>query len=189
MKKQREILKTLNIDKNWSLFLDRDGVINKKIENDYVRNWEQFQFLHDVIEGLKVLRSIFGKIFIVTNQRGIGRKLMTEEDLNDIHRKMLSVFEKNSIYIDGIYFCPHDYNIEKCSCRKPDIGMALKAKEDFPEIDFKRSVMVGDSISDMEFGKRLGMFTVFISEKEVEKEKNIDIVCKSLKEFSDYLKE
>jgi len=165
MKKQKDILKNLNIDKSWTLFLDRDGVINKKIENDYVRNWEQFELLPNVIEALKILNDIFGRIIIVTNQRGIGRGLMTEEDLKNIHRKMLKVFAENGIKIDKIYYCPHDYEKEKCNCRKPNIGMALQAKKDFPDIDFKKSIMIGDSLSDMEFGYNLEIFCVHIKSK------------------------
>ncbi|AEA34632.1 D-glycero-alpha-D-manno-heptose-1,7-bisphosphate 7-phosphatase [Hippea maritima] len=138
-----------------TLFLDRDGVINKKIENDYVRNWEQFEFLPNVIEALKILNSLFDRIIIVTNQRGIGRKLMTEKDLEVIHKNMLSVLSKENIKIDKIYYCPHDYKKEICNCRKPKIGMALQAKKDFPDIDFRNSIMVGDSLSDIEFGKKL----------------------------------
>lgn len=159
MKKQKEILKNLNIDKNWTLFLDRDGVINKKIEGDYVRNWEQFEFLPGVIEALKILNNIFGKIIIVANQRGIARGFMTEEDLNNIHSNMIDILESSGIKIDKIYFCPHDYEKENCSCRKPKTGMALQAKRDFPEIDFGKSIMVGDSISDVEFGENAGMIS------------------------------
>lgn len=148
MKKQKGILVK-------TLFLDRDGVINKKIENDYVRNWEQFEFLPNVIEALKILNSLFDRIIIVTNQRGIGRKLMTEKDLEVIHKNMLSVLSKENIKIDKIYYCPHDYKKEICNCRKPKIGMALQAKKDFPDIDFRNSIMVGDSLSDIEFGKKL----------------------------------
>jgi len=74
MRELKEILKSLNINKNWTLFLDRDGVINKKIDGDYVRNWEQFEFLPNVIEALKILNEIFGRIIIVTNQRGKSSK-------------------------------------------------------------------------------------------------------------------
>ncbi len=145
-----------------TLFLDRDGVINKKIENDYVRKWEQFEFLPNVIEALKILNNFFERIIIVTNQRGIGRGLMNEEDLQDIHKRMLSVFRKEGIKIDKIYYCPHDYEKKICNCRKPKIGMALKAKKDFPDIDFKNSIMVGDSISDVEFGEKAGMKSYLI---------------------------
>ena len=73
-------------------------MVNKKIENDYVRNWSQFEFIDGVIDGLKMLRQIFGKIIIVTNQRGIGLGLMTEDDLHKIHESMKKVFEENGIF-------------------------------------------------------------------------------------------
>lgn len=176
----------LKIDKSWTLFLDRDGVINKKIENDYVRNWSQFEFIEGVIEALKILRNIFGRIVVVTNQRGIGRGLMTKEELYKIHENMIEVFELNGIHIDKIYYCPHDYEKEICDCRKPNTGLALKAKEEFPEIDFKKSITVGDSLSDMEFGKSLQMITVYINQ-----DGNIptiaDFTFSSLNEFAKYL--
>ena len=162
MKERKEILKNLNIDKGWTLFLDRDGVINKKIEGDYVRSWSQFEFLPKTIEALKILSTIFGRIIIVTNQRGIGRGLMTEKDLLNIHKKMMKTFYKEGIKIDKIYYCPHDYKKEICDCRKPKIGMALQAKKDFSEIDFSKSIMVGDSLSDIEFGKNAGMKSILI---------------------------
>jgi len=161
MKKQKGILVK-------TLFLDRDGVINKKIEGDYVRNWEQFEFLPNVIEALKILNTLFDRIIIVTNQRGIGRGLMTIKDLEDIHNNMMNIFVKNSIKIDKIYYCPHDYEKEICNCRKPKIGMALKAKKDFPNIDFRNSIMVGDSFSDIEFGKNAGMKSFLLGNEEAD---------------------
>ncbi len=171
MREQLEILKSWRIDSTWSLFLDRDGIINKKIENSYVTRWEEFEFLPDLIPALRILGTIFSKMFIVTNQRGIGKGLMTEQDLYKIHDNMLSILEQHEIHIKKIYYCPHDYEKESCNCRKPDIGMGLAAKKDFPEIDFSRSVMVGDSLSDIEFGERLGMKMCYIgNEYMIERE-------------------
>lgn len=189
MKEQKEILRNLNINKSWTLFLDRDGVINKKIEGDYVRSWEQFELLPNVIEALKILSSIFGKIIIVTNQRGIGRGLITEKDLNFIHNKMLNIFCKEGIKIDKIYHCPHDYEKQVCDCRKPKIGMALQAKKDFPGINFSNSIMVGDSISDMEFGNKLGMILIYISNIKNSQLKNlsVDYIFSSLYDFAIFL--
>jgi D-glycero-D-manno-heptose 1,7-bisphosphate phosphatase len=122
MKGQKRKLDFLRIGKDWTLFLDRDGVINKKIEGDYVRTCSQFEFLPGVFESLQNLSKIFGKIIIVRNQRGIGRGLMTEEDLKYIHSKILGEFSKHKIQIHKIYYCPHDYEKEECNCRKPKIG-------------------------------------------------------------------
>jgi len=186
MKEQKRKLDSLQIGKDWTLFLDRDGVINKKIEGDYVRSWDQFEFLPGVFEALQNLSKIFGRIIIVTNQRGIGRGLMTEEDLQDIHSKMLKEFSKHNIQIHGIYYCPHDYKKEECNCRKPKIGMALQAKSDFPDIDFKKSFMVGDSKEDMIFGKTLGMITVYLGKEKIE-EYLIDFQFKNLWEFCRFI--
>ncbi len=153
----------INIDNSWSLFLDRDGVINEKIENDYVKNWDEFKFKDGVLQAVAGLGKIFGRIFIVTNQRGVGLGVMTEDKLNEIHGMLLSEITSLSGRIDKIYYCTA---VDNCAeCRKPNIGMGLKAKSDFPEIEFSKSIMIGDSISDMEFGKNLGMKTVFIGDK------------------------
>ncbi len=176
-----------NIDRSWTLFLDRDGVINKKIENGYVLNVQMFEFIEDVLEALPILSNIFGRIVVVTNQRGIGRGLMSEKDLEDIHKFMLEKITDAGGRIDAIFYCPHDYEKEQCNCRKPKIGMALKAKEMFPEIDFKKSIVIGDSLSDMEFAINIGGIGIFISDSD-----NIlhgfDFMCfKSLKEVALFL--
>ncbi|MDT7907945.1 MAG: HAD family hydrolase [Candidatus Calescibacterium sp.] len=184
MREQKKNLKNLCIGKDWTLFLDRDGVINKKIEGDYVRSWSQFEFIDGAIEGLKILRKIFGRIIIVTNQRGIGLGLMTENDLHKIHENMQKILQENGVFIDKIYYCPHDYQKENCDCRKPKVGLALKAKMDFPEIDFKKSIILGDSISDIEFGKSLGMITVFINQNCDFSSDLADLCFKNILEFA-----
>ncbi len=153
----------INVDNSWSLFLDRDGVINEKLDNDYVKNWGEFKFKEGALQAIAGLGKIFGRVFVVTNQRGVGLSLMSKEGLNEIHDRMHSEVISASGRIDKIYYCTA---VDNCAeCRKPNIGMGLKAKSDFPEIEFSKSIMVGDSISDMEFGKNLGMKTVFIGDK------------------------
>jgi len=166
------------IDKNWTLFLDRDGVINKKIDNDYVKSWNEFSFIDGSLEALSVLSILFGNIIVVTNQRGVGKGLMSENDLNIIHDRMIDLVLKNGGRIDKIYFCPEI--LDTSLCRKPNIGMAMMAKNDFPNIDFERSVMIGDSKSDIEFGKRLNMKTVLIGSKGTFYTDFADIKCSSL---------
>ncbi len=143
-----------------TLFLDRDGVINILRPKDYVKAWEEFEFIPGSIEALRMLASRFRYIIVVTNQRGVGRGVMTEQDLLTIHNKMLQEIRRGGGRIDRIYVCTavddRDLN------RKPNIGMALKAQSDFPDIDFSRSVVVGDSATDMEFGKRIGAACVWI---------------------------
>jgi D-glycero-D-manno-heptose 1,7-bisphosphate phosphatase len=149
------------IDETWTLFLDRDGVLNRKIDDDYVRNWNQFEFLPGVKEALAICAGLFGKIVIVTNQRGVGRGLMTEAELHEIHMRLMDEVEAKGGRIDAIFYCP-DITDEGSTHRKPAPGMAFDAQELFPEIDFNKSIMVGDSSSDMLFGKQLGMKTVLI---------------------------
>ena len=155
------ILKNLNISKAWTLFLDRDGVINRRLVDDYVKSWDEFEFLEGVPEALRIFSEIFGKIIVVTNQRGIGRGLMTKETLMGIHQRMVQEIAHAGGRIDSVYFCP-DLKDSGSFCRKPQVGMGLRAKKDFPDIRFKKSLMAGDSVSDLEFGKRLGMKTVLI---------------------------
>jgi len=180
-----------SIDKSWTLFLDRDGVINKKRENDYVLKWEQFEFISGVLDALKELSLIFGKIFIVTNQQGIGRGYMTEAELKIIHTNMLEKINNSGGKIDAVYYAPQ-IKESNHSDRKPNVGMALKAKKDFPVIDFKKSVMAGDSLSDMEFGHRLGMINVLISEEATLARDHPEIInfkAKNLNEFVSLFKD
>jgi histidinol-phosphate phosphatase family protein len=151
-----------NIDASWTLFLDRDGVINKRKIDDYIRSAEEFEVLPQVGEALKLAASVFGTIVVVTNQQGIGKKLMTERNLSDIHAYCSQTIESAGGRIDRYYHAPELANTGG-KLRKPEIGMALQAKQDFPAIDFERSVMIGDSDSDIAFGKQLGMKTVFVS--------------------------
>ncbi len=174
-------LKNLNIDKSWTLFLDRDGVINKKLENDYVKHWIEFEFIEGSIDAVKYLASVFGRIVVVTNQQGIGKRLYRIEDLELIHKNMLYEIAYHGGKIDKVYFSPH-LHAENHPTRKPGIGMALNAKEDYPEIDFTKSVVVGDSLSDMEFGRNAGMKTIFISENRME-DPRIDFTFKSLNDL------
>lgn len=175
-------LKHLNINKHWSVFLDRDGVINRRLENDYVKTLAEFEFLEGVPEAVKILANLFGKVIVVTNQQGIGKGLYSENDLNIIHHYMTDEIEKHEGRFDKVYFSSHLAS-DNHHWRKPGIGMALQAKEDFPEIDFTKSVMVGDSLSDMQFGKNVGMKTVFISAEPVTGP-NIDFCFSSLIDFA-----
>lgn len=183
-------LHDLHINNSWSLFLDRDGVINTRLIDDYVKTWNEFEFIDGVLEAIKIFSGIFGKIVVVTNQQGIGKGLMTMEQLNIIHSKMIETIQNNGGRIDKIYICPFKKE-EKSILRKPAVGMGLQAKKDFPEIHFKKSIMIGDSDTDMIFGKRLKMKTIFISDNIDEIRKNyryIDFTAKSLIEVAKVLK-
>ena len=153
---------TIQIDQTWTLFLDRDGVINKNIDKSYVLNWDEFEFVDGVLETMPKLAGIFPRIIVVTNQQCIAKGLITEDELSEIHQNMMNMVELNGGRIDAVYFAP-DKESPQNLLRKPRNGMALQAKNDFPDIDFNKSIMVGDKTSDMEFGKSLSMTTIYLS--------------------------
>ena len=176
------------IDKNWTLFLDRDGVINLEKKDSYVLNIAEFIFSEGVQQAIKILSEIFGLILIVSNQRGVSKGLMSLEDLHDVHAYMLEEINRQNGRIDKIYFCT-DMDSSSPN-RKPNPGMALQAKKDFPQIDFSKSVMVGNKLSDMQFARNTGMYTVFIASTNPEiafPHELIDIRFNSLQEFANAL--
>ena len=180
---------TFQIDKSWSLFLDRDGVINERKMDDYVLTPADFVFREEAERSIAKLSKLFGPLVVVTNQQGIGKGLMTEHDLHAIHEKMLTGIDSAGGRVDKVYFCP-ELKEAHSFYRKPSPGMALRAKKDFPVIRFRKSVMVGDTISDMKFGKRLKMVTVFIGEEKELISRNyklIDYAFPGLKEFADFV--
>lgn len=146
-----------------TLFLDRDGVLNRRLPDDYVKHWGEWEWLPGVLQALKRLSELFPRIVIVTNQRGIARGLMDEDALADIHARMLADVAQAGGRIDAIYYCPHDKDAG-CDCRKPGIGMYLKARDAMPEINPQHSVLVGDSGSDIEMAKGAGMWAVYVGE-------------------------
>lgn len=177
----------MKFDNSWTLFLDRDGVINERADGGYITKVEDFSFIPGTIKAMEKLSTIFGRIVIVTNQAGIGKGLMTEKQLQKVHAHMMKTFDLLDGRIDKIYHCP-DKPDSNSPNRKPETGMALQAKADFPEIEFSRSVIVGDSLSDMELGARLGMVKVFIDGKgEDPSVLKPDFQFDSLKDFVDAL--
>ena len=147
-----------------SLFLDRDGVINQRIVGNYVRHWEEWEFLEGALEALVILARKFNPIVVVTNQQGVAKGLMTAEDLEQLHQQMLRAIVAAGGRIDGVYACM-EHERDQPYCRKPNPGMAWQAKRDFPQIDFKQSIMVGDSVSDLVFGQELEMRTALLTTK------------------------
>lgn len=180
----------LKIDKDWTLFLDRDGVINHRIWDGYVMKTSQLKLKDGVANAISRFNQLFVRVVVVTNQQGIGKGLMTDEDLKIVHDYLKAQLAENNAYLDAIYYCPELANTGS-KCRKPESGMALQAQKDFPEIDFTKSIMVGDTASDIEFGKRLGMKTVYIKTEDEtlsqETEKKCDLVLNNLLELNNYI--
>lgn len=141
----------------WPLFVDRDGVVNRRIVGDYVRDVDQFEFLPGALAALVSLAAWAPRIVIVTNQQGIGRGLMTNADVDAVHAAMIAEVEAAGGRIDGVLVCPHLAG--RCRCRKPLPGMALRWLRDHPRVDPSRSVVVGDSDSDIAMGVALSRIT------------------------------
>lgn len=175
------------IDQTWTLFLDRDGVINNRIWGGYVTKPDEYEFLPGVLDSIAFFSSVFGKIIIVTNQQGVGKGIMTEENLATVHRYMIDEIYNAGGKIDGIYYCSDLAEI-KDSCRKPSIKMAQNAVSDFPEIELTKSIMVGDSQTDIEFGRNAGMNTILVKHNNKDTSGyHADIELKSLAELKSLL--
>ena len=177
------------IDNTCTLFLDRDGVINHEKHLDYIHSWDEFVFYDGVKEAIAVFAKTFKHIVVVTNQKGVGKGVTKPEDLQLIHKNMVAEIEAAGGRIDAVYFCP-DLE-EESPNRKPNPGMGLQAAFNFPEIDLSKAIMVGNTISDMKFGRNLGVQTIFLPTTRPEVDLNderIDAVYDSLSAFATDLK-
>lgn len=150
----------LEIDNTWTLFLDRDGVINIEKYKDYTHHWGEFVFYSAAAENIAALSRLFGYTVVVTNQKGVGKGVTKAVDVDDIHQRMCAAVLAYNGKIDAVFYCPD--LADDSPCRKPNTGMALQAKATIPAIDFTKSLMVGNNISDVQFGKTMGMYTAFL---------------------------
>lgn len=170
-----------DISYDWTLFLDRDGVINHRLVDNYVKTIDEFHLLNGVASAVAQANQLFHKVVVVTNQQGIGKGVMTERNLLDVHHYCSELLALEKAQIDAYYFAPQ-LAADNCNNRKPKTGMAFQAKKQFSTIDFSKSVMVGDSNSDIEFGKNAGMKTVFVAyDKTIHP--TADLTVHSLAEF------
>ena len=169
-----------NIDSSWTLFIDRDGVVNDEKFEGYINTWEEFKFLEGVKEAFEKFSKKFGLVIMITNQRGVARGFTKEEDLDVIHQNMLVEIENAGGKIDKIYVCT---DMESPN-RKPNAGMGLQAIKDFPNIDLSKSIMIGNTLSDMKFGRNLGVaINIFLTttQKNISVDlEDIDMVFNSL---------
>jgi D-glycero-D-manno-heptose 1,7-bisphosphate phosphatase len=144
-----------------TVFLDRDGVINEKMpEGQYVRSLQDFHLLPGVPEAIARLNQAGLRVIVVSNQRGVSLGLYTSADVDAIHAGFQELLAAKGAHVDAFYYCPHDK--AECNCHKPLPGLFEQAQADFSEIDAATSIIVGDALSDIEFGRRLGMRTIFI---------------------------
>jgi D-glycero-D-manno-heptose 1,7-bisphosphate phosphatase len=143
------------------VFLDRDGVLNRKMpEGVYVGEWAQFAWLPGAVEAVARMKRAGLTVIVVSNQRGVALGRITTMQLEGLHQKMQDQLARNNARLDAIYYCPHDHL--ECHCRKPDTGLFEQAFQSFPQANAGNSVVIGDSLSDIEAGRRLSMKTIFI---------------------------
>lgn len=160
-------------------------MINHEKHLDYIHTWDEFVFYEGVQAAIAVFAKIFHRIIVITNQKGVGKGVTRLEDLQLIHKNMIADIEAKSGRIDAVYFCP-DLDSDSPD-RKPNPGMGLQAARDFPDIDLDKAIMVGNTISDMQFGRNLGVQTIFLPTTRPEVDLNderIDAVYNSLFDFA-----
>lgn len=147
-------------EKDKVVFLDRDGVINRVLRNGYVRSWKEFVFLPGSLSAIRELRLSGFQIFIVSNQAGVGKGIVGQQALQDIHARLLKRIEEESGEVKAVYFCQHRPE-ENCRCRKPEPGLLLAAARDY-KINLSRTYLVGDTIKDIQAGQKVGAFTILV---------------------------
>lgn len=139
-----------------AVILDRDGVLVE--DTGFVHKIEDFKLIPNAVEGLKLLKNF--KLFIITNQSGIGRGYFKFEDFLNYNKKVVEELEKHNIKIGKTYVCPHAPE-ENCECRKPKAKMIKDAAKEFG-IDLSRSFMIGDKKIDVEMGRNAGCKSVLV---------------------------
>jgi len=143
------------------VFLDRDGVTNRKLpEGQFVRSWHDFEFLPGAESAIAALNRSGRQVIIVSNQRGIALGLYTRADVETLHMQLQKCMAEHNAHIDAFYYCPHDQN--QCECRKPKTGLFEQVFRDFPEASAQNSIIIGDSISDIQAARTLGLLAIFI---------------------------
>lgn len=144
-----------------TVFLDRDGVLNRKMpEDSWVTSPAELSILPGVPEAVARLNQAGLLVLVVTNQRAIAQGKLSPEGLERIHAALQEGLRGSGAHIDAFFHCPHDRN--ECACRKPLTGMFEQARQRFPAITAETSAMLGDSLSDMQFGRAAGMLTILL---------------------------
>ncbi len=180
---------------NSCLFLDRDGTIN--IEKNFLKDPDDVELIPGAARTIREARKLDLKVIVVSNQSGIARGILTEENVKKVNERLVELLSEEGASVDAIYYCPHDANTENgCTCRKPNSGMFEIAKTEHG-IDFNCSIMIGDRMSDIEAGKRIGAKTVLVltgygaelQKSWDKKPDDIDIVVPTLYDSMTYIRE
>ncbi len=180
---------------NPCLFLDRDGTIN--IEKNFIKDPEDVELIPGAALAIRDANELGLKVIVVSNQSGIARGILTEDNVKKVNKRLIELLSDEGALVDDIYYCPHEAVSENgCSCRKPNSGMFERARTEHG-IDFRCSIMVGDRMSDIEAGKRIGAKTVLVltgygadlQNSWDKKPKDIDIVVPTLYDSMKYIRE
>jgi len=173
------------IGPGWTLFLDRDGVINERIFDNYVLDWSAFRFTEGLLDSASKIGAAFDHVIVVTNQQCVAKGLLSQPALDAIHKKMCFQLNEAGLTID-LVLAATEFKNGQPQRRKPAPQMALEAQQIYTSIDFSKSIMVGDTNTDIQFGQRLGMYTICIESQEIVKE-TPDFSLSKLADLSLYL--
>ena len=143
---------------NKVVFIDRDGTII--VEKDFIRSPEEIQFIPGSVEAIKDLRVLGYKIIVVSNQSGIGRGILTEKMVKEVNDSFIRQLKDRGAPIDALYYCPHHPD-DGCVCRKPETGMIRRAVAEH-KLDLKEAVVIGDKLSDIELGRKIGAKSILV---------------------------
>jgi D-glycero-D-manno-heptose 1,7-bisphosphate phosphatase len=146
-----------------TIFLDRDGVINRDSPH-YIKSWGEFEFFPRSLEALRLLKTNGFDVIVITNQSAVGRGLLTNDRLLSIHKRMVEAVESNGGKIKDVFFCPHIPK-DNCECRKPKPGLIHQAEQKY-KIDLDKSVMIGDKMSDIICGINAGCGRVILVDEK-----------------------
>jgi D-glycero-D-manno-heptose 1,7-bisphosphate phosphatase len=161
------------------VFLDRDGTINVKAPaHRYITSPDQLALLPGAAEAIQRLNAAGVWVGVVTNQRGVARGEMTEEDLQAVHLRLAQELAGGGAHLDAVYYCPHEQGT--CSCRKPQPGLLLDAQRDHPGMRFAAAALIGDAPSDVQAGRRLGMTTILLAPDGASSDHDADHVAQTL---------
>jgi D-glycero-D-manno-heptose 1,7-bisphosphate phosphatase len=164
---------------NKAVFLDRDGVINRKAPgNGYITRWEDVEFLPGVARAIGLLNRAGFRVIVVSNQRCVAKGLVTLPELDEIHRRMREVLASQQAVVDAVYYCPHELE-PPCPCRKPRPGLLLNAAREHA-IVLAESWMIGDSEGDVEAGRNAGCRTARLLTNSETRNGNADLTGLSL---------
>lgn len=169
-----------------AVFFDRDGIVNERIVGDYVKSIKEFQFIPNFFTTFKLVLSSDCYSFLVSNQQGIGKGLMTELDLKEIHNFMnLHLISNTGNTFDEIFYCS-SLDEQNDFRRKPNPGMILEAIEKY-KLEKSLCIFIGDSLSDVKAGKNAGIKTILISKESLKENDKADYQFNSLKELNSEL--